>query len=86
MQAGDPRADPRLVDLVELAGLWLAAGEWPALVWTLRQVVEELAQRFPDEESLRERFDRLLTLSQRAERGEVSADEVRRGYRRATLG
>jgi hypothetical protein len=56
MLAGDPRADPAVVDLIELAGLWLAADDRPAFERTLQRLIELLEQRFGDETSFRERF------------------------------
>ena len=46
MQPGDPRADPAVVDLIELAGLWVAAEDWPALIRTLRRLDDELSRTF----------------------------------------
>ncbi|HEV7665261.1 MAG TPA: hypothetical protein VGQ62_17150, partial [Chloroflexota bacterium] len=56
MQAGDPRADPLVVDLIELAGLWLAAGDWTALSRTLGRLDDELARRFGSEVEFAARF------------------------------
>ena len=50
MQPGDPRADPAIVDLIELAGLWVAAEDWAALLRTLQRLEEEISRRFPREE------------------------------------
>ena len=83
MLAGDPRADPAVVDLIELAGLWLAADDRPALSRTLQRLVEMLEKRFADETSYRERF---VTLREMAADDQTSADELRRRYRRALLG
>jgi hypothetical protein len=81
MLAGDPRADPTVVDLIELAGLWLAADDRPALARSLQRLVEVLAERFPDDVEFRARFLELLAWAHAA-----SADDLRRSYRRATLG
>jgi hypothetical protein len=78
----DPRADPRVIDLIELAGLWLAADDWPSLARTLRQLIVELEQRFASDIEFRERFQSLVT---QVEAG-TNRDDVRRAYRRATLG
>jgi hypothetical protein len=83
MLAGDPRADPAVIDLIELAGLWLAADDRPALERSLRRLVEVLEQRFPDEEMFRERWSKLREV---AADSEASAEALRRQYRRATLG
>ena len=86
MQPGDPRADPTVVDLIELAGLWVAAEDWPALARTLRRLDAEFSARFPREQDLAKRFRALLELVERAGGGAVSAEEIRRTYRRATDG
>ena len=83
MQPGDPRADPAVIDLIELAGLWLAAGDWPALSRTLRRLDDQLRSRFPDDVEFGARFRAILTLS---EGPVVNSDELRRIYRRATVG
>ena len=83
MLAGDPRADPAIVDLIELAGLWLAADDRLALERTLRQLVTALEQRFADDASFRERWTTLLAAAGDAR---TSAEDLRRQYRRATLG
>jgi hypothetical protein len=86
MQPGDPRADPTVVDLIELAGLWVAAEDWPALARTLRRLDEEFAQSFPREQELAGRFRELLELVDRASDQAVSAEQIRRTYRRASVG
>jgi hypothetical protein len=86
MQPGDPRADPTVVDLIELAGLWVAAEDWVALARTLRRLDDEFLRRFPDERILAERFRELLLLVERAGTQAVSAEEIRRTYRRASVG
>ncbi len=83
MLAGDARADPTVVDLIELAGLWLAADDRVALRRTLQQLIDVLAQRFPTQEDFRARFVNLLA---QAEREQVSGEVLRSSYRRATLG
>ncbi len=83
MQAGDPRADPAVVDLIELAGLWVAAHDWEALRRTLRRLDAELTRRFPSDQTFAQRFRELLALSERAD---VDGEEIRRIYRRATVG
>jgi len=83
MQPGDPRADPAVVDLIELAGLWLAADDRAALRRSLDRLVEVLEQRFADDASFRARF---VTLREAAADARSSAEELRRSYRRATLG
>ena len=86
MQPGDPRADPTVVDLIELAGLWVAAEDWVALARTLRRLDGEFARRFPHDSDLAERFRELLRLVERAGKQPVSAEEIRRTFRRATVG
>ena len=86
MQPGDPRADPTVVDLIELAGLWLAAGDWEALGRTLRRLDDELVRRFPCDEAFRQRFRDLLALVQQPDSQRPSEAELRRTYRRATVG
>ena len=83
MQAGDPRADPVVVDLIELAGLWVAAGDWPSLTRTLRRLDAELTSRFPADPEFSARFREILDLSQRPT---VTSEQLRRMYRRATVG
>ncbi len=83
MQSGDPRADPTIVDLIELAGLWVAAGDWAALGRTLARLNQQLEQRFPDEAQFAERFRELQRLM---DTGPSSAEEIRRSYRQATFG
>jgi hypothetical protein len=86
MQPGDPRADPVVVDLIELAGLWVAAEDWPALARTLRRLDDECRTRFPDDAVFAQRFRELLELVERAASQAVSAEEIRRTYRRASVG
>jgi hypothetical protein len=86
MQPGDPRADPTIVDLIELAGLWVAAEDLPALARTLRRLDDEFSTRFPREQDLSRRFHELLELVERAGANAVTAEEIRRTYRRATVG
>jgi hypothetical protein len=89
VQAGDPRADPSVVDLVELAGLWLAGGDLAALERTLLRLNAELVQRYPAELTYAARFQRLTELVQRARAGEAhppTTEELRRTYRRAIVG
>jgi hypothetical protein len=83
MLAGDPRADARVIDLIELAGLWLAADDRTALQRSLERLVALLEQQFPDETSFRERFATLLAVAGDAQ---TSAETLRRHYRRVTLG
>ena len=83
MLAGDPRADPAVVDLIELAGLWLAADDRAAFARTLQRLIDLLEQRFAAETSYRERF---ATLRAGAADDRTSAEELRRHYRRALLG
>ena len=83
MQAGDPRADPAVVDLIELAGLWLAAGERTALCQTLGQLIDLVERRYADEGLFADRFRAVLSV---AEQSNSSEDDLRRTYRRATLG
>jgi hypothetical protein len=82
VQAGDPRADPAVIDLIELAGLWLAADDLQALRRALELLIGQLRGRFPQETEFRDRFERLL---RSVEEG-AEAGELRRSYRRATLG
>jgi hypothetical protein len=86
MQPGDPRADSKVVDLIELAGLWVAAGDWEALSRTLRRLDDELSRRFPDDGAFSERFRELFELVLRPDNQKPSAEEIRRTYRRASLG
>jgi hypothetical protein len=86
MQPGDPRADPTVVDLIELAGLWVAAEDWPALARTLRRLDDECSRRFPHDDVFAERFRQLLELVEGAGSQAVSAEEIRRTYRRASVG
>lgn len=86
MQAGDPRADPTVVDLIELAGLWLAAGDRPALSRTLARLDRELTQRFPSDADFAERFRALRRQIASSDAAVASDDELRRAYRRATVG
>ena len=88
MQPGDPRADQVVVDLIELAGLWVAAGDWAALLRTLRRLDDEIARRFPDEAEFAARFRELQRVVEVANgRGEAEmAEEIRRTYRQATVG
>jgi hypothetical protein len=81
MQANDPRADPAIVDLIELAGLWLAAEDWTAFDRTLERLEADLRRRFPEQSEFAERFQQL-----RAAAASQDAEEVRRRYRRATVG
>lgn len=83
MLAGDPRADPTVIDLIELAGLWLAAEDRPALERSLERLIVVLEQRFVDDAEFRARFVTLLSVVRDAQ---ASAAELRRCYRRATLG
>ena len=83
MLAGDPRADPTVVDLIELAGLWLAADDRPALDRSLLQLIQVLEQRFADDAAFRDRWSTLLAVVRDAG---TSPEELRRRYRRATLG
>jgi hypothetical protein len=78
---GDPRADPTVIDLIELAGLWLAADDRTALRLCLERLVAELEQRFAPDAPFRQRFVDLLDRVETAD-----AKELRRRYRRATLG
>jgi hypothetical protein len=88
VQPGDPRADPTIVDLIELAGLWVAAGDWAALLRTLQRLDDEIGRRFPDEAEFAGRFRTLqLAVEAASARGEaVPAEEIRRTYRQATVG
>ncbi len=88
MQPGDPRADPAVVDLIELAGLWVAAGDWQALVRTLRRLDDELNRRFPDNTDFAARFRELERLVEAffAREGVAMAEEIRRAYRQASVG
>jgi hypothetical protein len=83
VQPGDPRADPTVVDLIELAGLWVAAGDWPALGRTLARLNEQLERRFPDEAEFALRFRALQRV---IESDPLSVEEIRRSYRQATFG
>jgi hypothetical protein len=86
---GDPRADPVVVDLIELAGLWLAAGDWPALLQTLRRLDDELTRRYAAEEGFAQRFRELQRQVEAAGHGQTNAPKaegLRRAYRQATVG
>jgi hypothetical protein len=83
VQAGDPRADPAVVDLIELAGLWLAAGDRAALRQTLSRLIGLLEGGYAADEPFIARFRAVLTV---AERPDSSDEDVRRAYRRATFG
>jgi hypothetical protein len=85
---GDPRADPQVVDLIELAGLWVAAGDWPALVRTLRRLLDQLERRFPDDAAFALRFRDLHAIVEAASVGgePTMAEQIRRTYRQATVG
>jgi thioredoxin-like negative regulator of GroEL len=83
VQPGDPRADPTVVDLIELAGQWVAAEDWSALARTLGLLDAEFASRFPQDDTLRQRFRDLLAL---VETHPPSAEQIRRTYRRAAVG
>jgi hypothetical protein len=95
MHPGDPRADPAVVDLIELAGLWVAASDWPALLRTLARLDDELQRRFPDDATFASRFRALRSQVERLEShlGEIRslgdeslAETIRRTYRQATFG
>jgi hypothetical protein len=83
MLAGDPRADPAVVDLIELAGLWLAADDRPAFARTMQRLVDLLEQRFAAEADYRARF---IRLREEAVDDRCLAEDLRRRYRRALLG
>jgi hypothetical protein len=83
VQAGDPRADPVVVDLIELAGIWVAAGDWPSLRRTLGQLDDELTHRFPADADFSARFRELVGL---VDGQAADQDEIRRAYRRASVG
>jgi hypothetical protein len=83
MHPADPRADPTVVDLIELAGLWLAAGDWLALRRTLALLEDEMARRFPAEAEFAARFSNLRGLT---EGTPVDSETIRKAYRRATVG
>jgi len=82
LDSNDPRADPVVVDLIELAGLWVAAGEWQALGRTLERLDEQLTRRFAADEGFALRFRELNRLAS----GGGSPEEIRRTYRRAVVG
>jgi len=86
VQPGDPRADPAIVDLIELAGLWVAAEDWAALLRTLQRLEEEISRRFPREEEFAERFRALQQVVAVADGDALMAEEIRRIYRQATVG
>jgi hypothetical protein len=79
----DPRADPAVIDLIELAGLWLAAGEWESLRRTLARLEDQIADRFPSHLDFAARFRDLRELTNAAD---VDSEIVRKAYRRATVG
>ena len=82
METSDPRADPTVVDLIELAGLWLAAGDQGALRITLERLDQQLSSRFGQDQAFAERFRQLYRLVSAGS----SAEEIRRAYRRAVVG
>jgi hypothetical protein len=82
VQPGDPRADPTVIDLIELAGLWIGAGDWAALQRTLERLDQHLSERFADDEAFAQRFRDLSQLAVQTR----STEEIRRAYRRATVG
>jgi hypothetical protein len=84
VQPGDPRADPTVVDLIELAGLWVAARDWAALLRTLWRLNEQLELRFPGEAEFASRFHELQRVVEAADGS--SDEEIRRSYRQATFG
>ena len=84
MHEGDPRADPLVVDLIELAGMWLAAGDRAALARTLRRLDDELTKRFAAHQAFAERFRGLLSIVEESD--EPDGEELRRRYRRAIVG
>jgi hypothetical protein len=86
VQPADPRADPTVVDLIELAGLWVAAEDWQALARTLRLLDDECGTRFPHAALFSERFRKLRQLVESAGTHAVSAEDIRRTYRRASVG
>ncbi|MCA1648322.1 MAG: hypothetical protein LC797_23645 [Chloroflexi bacterium] len=88
MQPGDPRADPVVVDLIELAGQWVAVGAWPALGRTLRRLGAELESRFVGSTEFAARFRALerLTASSSIDGGGAIAEQIRRSYRQASVG
>jgi hypothetical protein len=79
----DPRADPAVIDLIELAGLWLAAGEWASFRRTLARLEAEIAEHFPSHVEFAKRFRDLRELTEGAE---PDSESVRKAYRRATVG
>jgi hypothetical protein len=83
MHVGDARADPAVVDLIELAGLWLAADDRPALRRGLQRLIALLEERFAEQREFRARF---VTLLRQAHSEATTSEELRRSYRRATLG
>lgn len=82
MDASDPRADPTVVDLIELAGLWMAAGDWRAMGLSLERLDQQLTTRFADDDTFAQRFRELARLVSAG----CSADEIRRAYRHAVVG
>ena len=75
-----------VVDLIELAGLWVAAEDWAALLRTLRRLDEEISRRFPGEVDFAERFRALEQVVAVADGDALIAEEIRRIYRQATVG
>jgi hypothetical protein len=69
-----------------LAGLWVAAGDWAALLQTLRRLDEEISRRFPGEAEFAERFRALQQVVAVADDDALIAEEIRRIYRQATVG
>jgi hypothetical protein len=83
VRPADPRADPTVIDLIELAGLWLAVGEWASFRRTLARLEDEIAQRFPNDVDFGARFRDLRRL---ADGVQIDTETVRKAYRRATVG
>jgi hypothetical protein len=89
MQPGDPRADPVVVDLIELAGQWVATGDWQSLLRTLRRLDDEISRRFPNDAAFAARFRRLAHMvdAARTTQEDVAvSEEIRRMYRQASVG
>jgi hypothetical protein len=72
-----------VIDLIELAGLWIGIPDWDGLSRTLRRLLTVLETDFPSSEGLRQALDQVLLAAEQAQRGEIATEDVRRRYLRA---
>ena len=73
------RADPAVVALIELAGLWVAACDWPALLRTLHRLDDAIGPRFPDEAAFAARFRALHHLIETTQTP-LAVEQIRGAY------